>query len=145
MVDASLYRTYIVANYILFLSFSVKHSFCVYNWLPNKQSGLNPLKNFTRSESGHRGTLHCHVWGCPVFVLELNLQNYQKVPKWNRRACLGQFLGFSGEHSSLVANVRHLGTGYISTQFHLIFGDLFQTGFSREIMIVQMKWSAVMF
>jgi len=40
---------------------------------------------------------------------------------------LGQFVGFSNEHSSLVANVRHLTTGYISPQFHVVFDDLFET------------------
>jgi hypothetical protein len=49
--------------------------------------------------------LRSHVWGCTVYVLEAKLQNDQKLPKWNRRACLGQFVGFSDEHSSLVANV----------------------------------------
>jgi hypothetical protein len=67
------------------------------------------------------------VWGCPVFVLEAKLQNDQKLPKWNRRAQMGQFVGFSDEHSSLVANVRHLTTNFISPQFHLVFDDLFET------------------
>ena len=39
-------------------------------------------------------------------------QHDQQLPKWNRRARLGQFVGFSDEHSSLVANVWHLTTGY---------------------------------
>jgi hypothetical protein len=67
------------------------------------------------------------VWGCPVYVLEAKLQNDQKLPKWNRRARLGQFVGFSDEHSSLVANVWHLTTGYISPRFHVVFDDLFET------------------
>jgi hypothetical protein len=62
-----------------------------------------------------------------VYILEAKLQNDQKLPKWNRRARLGQFIGFSDEHSSLVANVRHLTSGYISPQFHVIFDDLFET------------------
>jgi len=62
-----------------------------------------------------------------VYVLEAKLQNDQKLPKWNRRAHLGQFVGFSDEHSSMVANVRHLTTGYISLQFHVMFDDLFET------------------
>ncbi len=45
----------------------------------------------------------------------------------NRRARLGKFVGFSDEHSSMVANVRHLTTGYISPQFHVVFDDLFET------------------
>ncbi len=40
---------------------------------------------------------------------------------------MGQFVGFSDEHSSLVANVWHLITGYISPQFHVVFDDLFET------------------
>jgi len=67
------------------------------------------------------------VWGCPVYVLEVKLQNDQKLPKWNKRACLGQFVGFSNEHLSLVANAWHLTTGYISPQFHVVSDDLFET------------------
>ena len=40
---------------------------------------------------------------------------------------MGQFLGFSDDHSSLVANFRCFSTGYISPQFHLVFDDLFET------------------
>ena len=39
---------------------------------------------------------------------------------------MGQFLGFSDEHYSLVENVIILSTGYISPQFHLVFDDLFE-------------------
>ena len=38
-----------------------------------------------------------------------------------------QCLGFSSEHSSVVANVRDLSTGYIPPQFHLVSDDLFET------------------
>jgi hypothetical protein len=40
---------------------------------------------------------------------------------------MGQFVGFTDEHSSLVANDRHLTTNFISPQFHLVFDDLFET------------------
>ena len=38
-------------------------------------------------------------------------------------------MGYSNEHSSLVANVRHLstGTGHVSPQFHVTFDDFFET------------------
>jgi hypothetical protein len=62
-----------------------------------------------------------------VFILEAKLQNDQKHPKWNGRAQMGQFVGFSDKHSSLVANVRHLSTNFISPQFHVVFDDLFNT------------------
>ncbi len=62
-----------------------------------------------------------------MFVLEAKLQNDQKLPKWNRQAQMGQFVGFSDKHSSLVANVRHLSSNFISPQFHVVFDDLFET------------------
>jgi hypothetical protein len=40
---------------------------------------------------------------------------------------MGQFVDFSDKHSSLVTNVRHLSTNFISTQFHVVFDDLFET------------------
>jgi hypothetical protein len=40
---------------------------------------------------------------------------------------MGQFVGFSDEHSSLMANVCHLSTNFISPQFHVVFNDLFKT------------------
>ena len=62
-----------------------------------------------------------------LFFYNQNLQNDQNLPKWNRRACMGQFLGSSYEHSFLFENVRRLSTGYIPPQFHLVFDDLFET------------------
>ena len=60
-------------------------------------------------------------------MLKAKLQNDQKLPKWNCWSRLGQFLGFSEGHSTLVANVRNLRNGYISPQYHLAFDDLFET------------------
>ena len=110
-------------------SFAVKHSVWIYNRVPNVHSGLTPMELLTKTKTNNRNLLRTHVWGCPVFVLEPKLQNDQKLPKWNRRARMGQFLGFSDTHSLLVANVRHLSTGHISPQFHLVFDDLFETVF----------------
>ncbi len=47
-----------------------------------------------------------------------------------RRSRLGQFLGFSDSHSSLVVNIHHLSTGYVSPQYHLVFDNLFEMIFS---------------
>ena len=46
------------------------------------------------------------MWGCPVFVLDPKLQDGKKITKWNRWSRLGQFLGFSNKHFSLVAKVE---------------------------------------
>jgi hypothetical protein len=39
---------------------------------------------------------------------------------------MSRFVGFSDKHSSLLANVRHLSTNFISPQFHVVFDDLFE-------------------
>ncbi len=82
---------------------------------------------FTKTKSDHCDLQHAHVWGCPVFVLDPCLQDGKKIPKWNRRAQLAQFVGLSPEHSTLVANVRHLQTNHVSPQFHLVYDDNFET------------------
>ena len=91
---------------------------------------VSPLEMLTNERSDHSDLLRTHVWGCPTFVLDPKLQSGKKIPKWNKRSPLGQFLGFSEEHSSLVANVRHLKTGHISPQYHCVFDDKFETVFS---------------
>ena len=88
--------------------FAVKHAVWLYNRVPNRVTGISPLEMLTRTKADHRDLLRTHVWGCPTFVLDARLQDGKKSPKWNARSCLGQFLGYSDEHSSLVANVRHL-------------------------------------
>ena len=54
----------------------------------------------------------------------------ERLSKWNRHARRGQYLGFSWEHSSLVALVRNLHTGYVSPQYHVVFDDKFETVFN---------------
>ena len=89
------------------------------------------MEILTKNKSNHRDLGKSHAWGFPVFVLEDKFQNDQKLPKWNHRSRKGQFLGFSDEHSTLVATVRNLKTGYISPQYHIVFDDLFETTFCR--------------
>jgi hypothetical protein len=106
--------------------FAVKHAVWLYNIIPNCLSGLTLLELITKSKADHRGLLCSHMWGCQTIVLEPQLQNDQKLPKRNRRACIGQFLGYLDQHLSLVANVRHMSTGHVSPHFLDVFDDLFK-------------------
>eukprot|EP01082_Thalassiosira_pseudonana_P009463 g8665.t1 g8665 contig3:647373-650417(+) len=127
MIHTSLHWSEYGADDLCLWSFAVKHAAWLYNRLPNRKSGLTPFELLTRTKANHRDLLRTHVWGCPVYVLDPKLQDGKKLPKWNRRSRMGQFLGFSDEHSSLVANFRNLRTGYVSPQYHVVFDDLFQT------------------
>ena len=44
---------------------------------------------------------------------------------------MGQFLGFSWEHSSLVALVQNLHTSYASPLYHVVFDIKFDTVFNN--------------
>jgi hypothetical protein len=111
-------------------SFAVDHAAWLYNRIPQRFSGITPLEMVTQCKSDHRELMRAHVWGCPVYVLEASLQDGKKLPKWNKRARMGQFLGFSREHSSTVALVRNLHTGHVSPQYHVVFDDKFETVFN---------------
>ena len=67
------------------------------------------------------------MWGFPDFVLHTKLQDNQKIPKFDRHSRIGQFLGFSDEHSTLIAMVRNLATNFVSSQLHVIFVEKFST------------------
>ena len=96
--------------------------------MPNMVTGISPNKIWS-SVRGDSGTQlsRTHVFGCPVYVLDAALQDGKKIPKWNPRARLGLFLGFSDSHSSQVPLVLNTKTGKISPQFHVIFDDKFAT------------------
>ena len=114
--------------------FAVQHAVWIYNRLPNRVTGLTPLERLSGVKADHRDLLRTHVWGSPCYVLDPKLQAGKKVGKFDKRARLGQYLGFSPDHSSLVALVRHLGTGHVSPQWHVVFDDKFESVFSTGCM-----------
>ena len=84
---------------------------------------------------------NCHVWGCPVFVLEPKLQKGGiKIPKWAPHSRQGLNMGFSKSHSSSVALIMNLSTKLISAQFHTVFDDCFTTVPNSEGAIDADKW-----
>lgn len=105
------------------------HAEWLYNRTPAEESGTSPLERLTERKSDHRDLLRSHVWGCPTYVLDAALQDGKKIPKFNRRARIAQFVGFSSQHSSLVGQVRNLSTGGISNQYHCVYDDKFETVF----------------
>ena len=111
-------------------SLALDHASWLYNKIPQRRTGMTPQEVATSCKSDHKDLARTHVWGCPCYVLEPKLQNGQKLPKWNRRARMGQFMGFSRSHSSTVALVQNLHTGYISPQYHVVFDDKFKTVFN---------------
>jgi hypothetical protein len=98
----------------------------VHNFSPSIKEGISPIEKFSQVQVSPR-VKHCHTFGCPVYVLDGKLQAGKGVPKWDDRARIGLFLGFSPRHGRKVALVLNLTTGHVSPQFHIVFDDLFDT------------------
>jgi hypothetical protein len=79
----------------------IDYAVWVFNCLPNSTSGILPNKLWSRVQHVDNELHHAHIFGCPVYVLDVLLQDGKKIPKWNPWACLGLFLGFSDLHSLL--------------------------------------------
>ena len=102
---------------------------CGYGTILQKHGvGFSPTELFTGIRSNHASLNQLHAWGCPTYVLEPEFQAADKtIPKWTKRSRLGQFLGYSKEHSTTVGLIRNVRTGKISPQFHAVYDDLFHT------------------
>ena len=108
--------------------FAVEHAVWLWNHLPNRRTNIAPLEIFsgiTFSDFHH--LQRSHVWGCPVYVLDPKLQDGKKLPKWQAKARRGQFLGISPDHSTTVGRILNLRSGFISSQYHVVYDDLFST------------------
>ena len=80
---------------------AVQYAAFQYNHLPNAE-GLCPADFFTGSTVPRNRLLDIHVWGCPVYVLDPELQAGNKLPRWQPRSRRAIFMGFSRIHSSEV-------------------------------------------
>eukprot|EP00957_Ditylum_brightwellii_P114982 8769693-Ditylum_brightwellii.AAC.1 len=99
-----------------------------HNLLALNSDGLSPVEVLL----GHKEELVAtdfHTWGCPVFVLDANLQTGTGIgpPKWNPRTRAGIYLGQSPVHAGNVALVLNLQTGHVSPQYHVVFDNEFTT------------------
>ena len=107
--------------------FALDYACWLHNHIPHKSSRLAPIEIFCGTKVACKHTQRARVWGSPAYVLSPTLQDGHKILKWAPRARRGQFLGHLKTHSSIIALIRNLQTGSISSQFHVVFDELFTT------------------
>lgn len=106
--------------------YAMDHAVWLWNHMPRRGTRISPVEQFSGSVTrDYSYLMRCHVWGCPVYVLDPKLQDGKKLPKWTPRSRRGQFLGFSPHHSSTVGRILNIQTGTISPQFHCVYDDTF--------------------
>ena len=117
----------------------------LYNHIPKMDSGVAPVELWSRTAQSTVMLLDdCHVWGCPVYVLEPKLQKSGvKIPKWNPRSRRGVNMGFSDRHASTIALVLNLMTKSISPQFHVVFDDWFTSVHSNGEELDPEVWNSL--
>jgi hypothetical protein len=50
-----------------------------------------------------------------------------QISEWNPRSKRGMFVGVSNAHSSIVGRILNVRTGNVSSQYHVVYDDLFTT------------------
>ena len=90
-------------------------------------TGVAPLELITGARLNPNDLRGMRVWGCPCYVLDPKVQDGNKLPRWVPKARRGQFLGRSRTHASSIGLIKNMTTGYLSTQFHVVYDDFFTT------------------
>jgi hypothetical protein len=111
--------------------FAVDYAVYMHNHLPICDMHVSPVEKISGTvlnNSNH--PIRAHTFGCHVYVLDQQLQDSKKIPKWKMRSRRGIYLGISKDHSPTVHLILNPETGNISPQYHCICDDTFRTVWS---------------
>ena len=84
-----------------------------------------------------------HTFGPPCFILHPKLFQKKFIPKLTPKLRQDVYLGISPQHAGSVTLVLNLKTGYISPQFHIVFGDYFTTASARVTNKLPYNWNDI--
>ena len=89
-------------------------------------------RGFTSKEAfavtkGDRNFKHYHAFGCPAYVLDPALQAGHKTPNWQPMSKPCVFIGKSRQHVASVSMTLNPATNFISSNFHIVYDDDYQT------------------
>ena len=98
----------------------------ILNATQNNVTGNIPINAFTGSNIA-QNPKHWHTFGCPVYILDNDLQSGKKINKWSDRSKIGINIGHSPQHARTITLVLSLTTGCVSPQFHIKVDNKFET------------------
>ena len=85
----------------------------IYNHMTNAEE-IVTSDIFNGNKFNRHKLKYIHMWGCHVYVLNTNLQQGHKLPKWKPHYCRGIFVVFSPNNSIGVPMIPKPDTGHIS-------------------------------
>jgi hypothetical protein len=106
--------------------YALRMSNDILNESPNMITGKIPINDFSGSQIASNPK-HWHSFGCPIYILDNDIQGGKKIDKWSDRAKIGINLGRSPQHAKNVYLALSLTTGLVSPQFHVKHDDKFET------------------
>ena len=106
---------------------AVLHAVFILNRIPREESGRSPLELFSRKTWPTSKFQDFHVWGAPAYVLDTSLANGRTIPRWKARSSRCVFVGNRTKRGHGVPLVLNLETGAITSQYHVIMDNWFQT------------------
>ena len=120
----------------------------IWNNMPDCTSSLSPYEKFTGTKSPHGSNplLSTRVWGCLAFLLDPALQDGRKLPKFKKHLRCGVYLWYSPTHSHSIGCSLNPETGYISSQYHVVYDELFSTvwGTMLETPFDEREWNEIL-
>ncbi len=96
------------------------------NTIARKDKTRSPLEAFTGVEV-IPSMRDKHTFGCPMYVLDNDLQSGKRIGKWRTRARMAIYIGPSVDHAQNVGLALSLTTGLVSPVFHAKYDELFET------------------
>ncbi|GFH52929.1 hypothetical protein CTEN210_09405 [Chaetoceros tenuissimus] len=100
--------------------YAVREANNAINHTPNMKDNdkRSPYQIFTDTKV-NVNPKHFKPFGCPVYILENELQQNKPYHKWKQRSKVGIYLGKSEQHGRNVSLVLNRTTGLVSPAFHV--------------------------
>ena len=92
----------------------------MHNHLPYEH-GISPDDLFIGTQIPCHKLKYIHAWGCPIYILDHNLQKGKKLPRWRSKARQVISLGFGAHCSNDVHLVLNISTSHISPSVSYYF------------------------
>jgi hypothetical protein len=100
----------------------------IYNSTSSISTKQVPVNMFSDSNIATKPK-HWYPFGCPVYILDSQIQEGKRISKWATRARVGIYMGQSAQHARTIALVRSLSTGLGLPQFHVRMDTYFDMYF----------------